>query len=183
PGPAPAEVVQGGEEPGEVVRLEVGGGRGADQPDPFGGHGDARQPGERLEPEPAGVPDVVRQRRPVGEEDRVELGRLGAAGELLVVGYVQDAVRGGPGVPAGGLVVPGRVDGQVEVQLRVRGGHGLSSPVTPSAASRWARTSAKRGSVDSLGESRSMVRSVVIRPSDRTSTRSASTIASSTSWV
>ena len=126
PGPALRQVVERREQPGRVVGLEVRRRRGADQPDPRRHRGDRGQPGERLEAEPAGIPDVVGQRGAVGEEHRVELLGLGAAGQVLVVGDVQDPVDGGVRVPPRGLVVPAGVDEQVELELPWRA-HALTA--------------------------------------------------------
>ena len=40
-----------------------------------------------------GVADVVGERRSVGEEDRIELMRLGALSQFLIIGDVENAVR------------------------------------------------------------------------------------------
>src|SRR5581483_11789825 len=55
--------------------------------------------------------------RAVGEEDRVELGGLRAAGDVLVEGDVADALRAAVGVAPRGLVVAGVVDERVEGEL------------------------------------------------------------------
>jgi hypothetical protein len=78
------------------------------QPDALGGRGDGRQPGERLQPEAAGVAHVVGQGGAVREEHGVERGPFGPAGELLVEADVQQPPGVGAVVTPGGLVVAAR---------------------------------------------------------------------------
>ncbi len=63
------------------------------------------------------MPDILGQCRAVGEEHRVELVRLGALRELLIIGDVEQAAWGRGLVPPGRLVVAVRIDEEVERKL------------------------------------------------------------------
>jgi hypothetical protein len=63
------------------------------------------------------IADVVGERRPVGEEDRVELVRFRALGQLLIVGNVEDALRRRVLLAPRRLVVAARIDEEVEGKL------------------------------------------------------------------
>ncbi len=134
--PSPAEVVQRGERPRQVVRLVVGGGCGRDEPDAGGGGGQRREQGRRFE----GVVDhrdpaqhlLVGEGHPdeVGEEERVEAGSLGGPRQFDQVPDVHARVGDGVRVPPGGQELPRGLEEGVEVELppAARGGHRLPSP-------------------------------------------------------
>jgi hypothetical protein len=63
------------------------------------------------------IADVVGERRSVGEEDRVELVRFRAFGQLLIVGNVEDALRRGLLVAPRRFVVTAGIDEEVEGKL------------------------------------------------------------------
>jgi hypothetical protein len=113
-GAAAAEMVERGEQAGEVIRFAVGRRRGCDQADPLGGDRDCGEPGDRLEAEALRVADIVGQGRSVGKEDRVELVRFGLLRQLLIKGDVEDAVRGGALVAPRRLVMAARIDEEIE---------------------------------------------------------------------
>ena len=81
-------MVERGELAGDVKRLVVGGGNGADQADALCDRADRRQERERLQ----AADNRVRRSAPGGkairQEDRVELGALGDLRQFLVVAYI-----------------------------------------------------------------------------------------------
>ena len=117
PCPAAADVIHGGEPPGQVVGVVVGGGGRRDEPDAFGDGGDGRQQYGRLEAAVRALSDVAVQYWRVREEDRVERSAFRGPGKPLEVGDV------GPGEavafrqPPRGFVVPGAHEERVQVQL------------------------------------------------------------------
>ncbi|MET4631773.1 hypothetical protein ABIB83_008838 [Bradyrhizobium sp. I1.8.5] len=116
-GPAATDVIQRGEQPRQIVRLSIGRRCSRDQADPLGGGGDRGEQGDRLEPEPLRIADIVRQRRAVGEEDRVELVRFIALRQLLIIGDVENAIGCRTPVAPGSLVMTVWIDKEVEGKL------------------------------------------------------------------
>ena len=110
-------MIERGKQPRQIVGLGIGGRRGRDQADAFGGGGDRGKPGDRLEPKALRVADIVGKRRPVGEEDGVEFVRLGPLGELLIEGDVEDTIRSGALVAPRRFVMAARIDEEVEGKL------------------------------------------------------------------
>ena len=115
-GAATRHLVEAREEPGQVVRLVEGRAGGGDQADPLGGRGDRREERDRLEPV-GGAVGRSPPGRTVGQEDRVELGGLGLAGDVLVPADVAEALCAAVGVAPRGLVVAGVVQERVEAEL------------------------------------------------------------------
>src|SRR4051812_28828720 len=112
-----ADVIERGKQPCEVVRLCVGCRGGRDQSDACGGGRDRGEERDRLEPEALGGADIVRQRRAVGEEYRVELVGFGALRQLLIVGDIENSVRRRSLVTPGRLVMAIRIDEEVQRKL------------------------------------------------------------------
>lgn len=79
--------------------------------------GKGREPRYRLEAEARGIGDVLGERGAVGEEDGVELRRLGALGELLVKADVEEPGALRRRIPPPGLVMAARVEEEVEREL------------------------------------------------------------------
>ncbi|MET4388251.1 hypothetical protein ABIB73_004013 [Bradyrhizobium sp. F1.4.3] len=113
-GPAATDVIQRGEEPRQVVGLSISRRCGRDQADPTGSGRDRGEQGDRLKSKPLRIADIVRQRRAVGEEDRVELVRFSALRQLLVTGDVEDAIGCRTPVAPGRLVMAVWIDEEVE---------------------------------------------------------------------
>ncbi len=110
-------VVERGEQPGQVVGLVVGRRSGRDQTEMRGRQGDRGEQRDGLQARGSVVPHILTQRRPVGEEHRVELRRLSRTTELLVVGHVVDPIGRTVRVAPRGLVMTGRIDERVEAEL------------------------------------------------------------------
>ncbi|CAB3958132.1 hypothetical protein LMG7053_05550 [Achromobacter ruhlandii] len=129
---AAADVVERGELARHVVGLVVGGGDGGDQADFLGHGGQRRQQRQRLEMVAA---RGARQRRQVGvahadrvgQEDRIELGGLGAPRQFDVVAEVDRRIGLGLGMAPGGDVVAGLHQEGAEFDLARGAGHGIHS--------------------------------------------------------
>ena len=107
-GPAPGQVVEGGEGAGHVERRVVGGGVGGAQADRVGGPGqhaehDAQVELHRARPSPHGLghrsPVDAGHGQPVVEEHHVEAALFEGAPQLLVVARGEEAVLGGRMAP------------------------------------------------------------------------------------
>lgn len=122
--PAAADVVDGGEQPREIIRLVIGGGGRGDEADLFGDGGQGRQHGDRLQPVAGGITDIGVQHRRIGKEDGVQLCRLGLAGDILVEPYIGDAERLRLGVAPGCFMMSARIDEGVKNQLLGFSAHG-----------------------------------------------------------
>ena len=127
---AAADLVQRGELARHMIGLVVGGGDGGDQADLLGDGGQRRQQRERLEVVAArgarqGRQVGVAHADRVGQEDGVELGGLGAPGQIHVVAEVHGRVGLRAGVAPGGDVVAGLHQEGAELDLARRAGHGV----------------------------------------------------------
>lgn len=115
--PAPADDVERGELPGQVVGRVVGGGGGGDQPDVGRRRGEGGEQGERLQRTGRPLGDVAPQLRTVGEKERVERSPLGDPSEPNVMLQLDMRVRITLRQPPRGFVVTGAHEEGVEVEL------------------------------------------------------------------
>jgi hypothetical protein len=128
--PAAAEVVEGGEAPGDVVRLVVGGGRRGDEPDALRHHRERGQQRRGVERGHGGralerLDRHVQHREVVGHEEGVELRRLEGLGEAREMGEVEVGVRVAARVAPPGGVDADRAHEGAEVKPAVSHDDGL----------------------------------------------------------
>src|SRR5690606_38610282 len=120
-GAAAAEVVQGGQLPGQLVGLVEGGAERAGQPQAAGDRRQRGQHGERVGPaDDVQVVDpapVLAEPQPFGEEEEVEPPALGGPGQVGEGGEV-DLAPGGRVGPDRGVVDAGEVRGQPDLLAR-----------------------------------------------------------------
>jgi len=116
-GAALAQVVERGEHAREIVGLGIGGRCRRDQANALRHCGDRRQPGDRLEAKALGVADIVGKSRAVGKEDGVELARLSALRQLLIIADVENALRRRSLVAPRGFVMATGIDEEIENKL------------------------------------------------------------------
>ena len=106
-GPPAAEMVNGGKLAGDGKGFAVGGGQGGRQADMGGGHSQGRQQGQRLKAVEKDGMGLFADIEAVAEKYKIQLGRLGPAGQIPIVGQADRAVGRGGGMPPGGHIAPG----------------------------------------------------------------------------
>ena len=119
-------MVQRGELAGKIVRFVIGRRGRGDQADPARQRRERAQQSERFQFAARGMGEFVAERELVGEEDGIQLGRLGREREIAVIGEVAQRLLRRGGMAPGRLVMAAAVDEEIEVKLACHGGSILS---------------------------------------------------------